>query len=349
MQALVFAYLIAVALTFSGGSASAEPIHGAGSTFAYPVIGQWSQAQLKDRAGGDDIALMEAGIDYEPVGSIAGILRLSQPDIDFALTDVPLPPEELQKFGYIQFPVVIGGIVPVVNLEGIASGDLKLSGEVLGDIYLGKIRNWSDPAIVALNAGIALPDLKIVVIHRTYDSGSTFHWTSFLSRENPEWKSRYGAATLIDWPVGIAAVRSSGMVQAVKETVGAIGYVEYGQVLRAALAYAAVENRSGQFIRPEPRAFAMTASEAQWSPDNGFFQSPIEAAGAGAYPLTTVTFALLRKEPSSRSRARQTLWFFKFALEDGAAEAETLGYAPLPASLVGQVKVYWERELRFMN
>jgi phosphate transport system substrate-binding protein len=139
---------------------------------------------------------MDAGIDYEPVGSIGGILRLGEPELDFALSDVPLPPVELRKFGYVQFPIVIGGVVPVVNLEGIAPGELRLSGAVLADIYLGKIRNWSDPGIRTLNPGLALPDLEIIVVHRTYDSGSTFHWTSFLSRTSAEWKSRYGAATL---------------------------------------------------------------------------------------------------------------------------------------------------------
>ena len=175
-----------------------EPIHGAGSTFAYPVIDKWSEAHLKDRAGGDDITLMDSGIDYEPIGSIGGILRLAEPEMDFALSDVPLPPADLAKFGYVQFPILIGGIVPVVNLDGIAPGELRLSGAVLADMFLGKIRNWSDPAIAALNPALALPDLAIVVVHRTYDSGSTFHWTSFLSRESPEWKSRFGAATLID-------------------------------------------------------------------------------------------------------------------------------------------------------
>lgn len=342
MRAFVLAFPIVMSLILSGGPAVAEPIHGAGSTLASPVITQWSEAYLRDRAGGDDIALMEAGIDYEPIGSIGGILRLSEPEMDFALSDVPLP-EELEKFGYIQFPIVIGGIVPVVDLEGIASGELTLSGTVLADIYLGKVRNWSDPALAALNPGLALPDLAIIVVHRTYNSGSTFHWTSFLSETSPEWKSRFGAATLIDWPVGVAALRSAGMAQTVKDTKGAIGYIEYGQMQRAALVYATVENRKGQPVHPEPRTFAIAAAEAQWSPDKSFFISSLDAAGDGAYPLTAVTFALLRQEPDND----RATWFFNFALEKGSADAEALGYAPLPRALIDQVKAYWTARLDF--
>jgi phosphate transport system substrate-binding protein len=310
MNAVGLAFLVAVSLALFAGSAFADPIHGAGSTFASPVIGQWSEAHLKDRAGGDDIELMGAGIDYEPVGSIGGILRLSDPEMDFALSDVPLPPAELRKLGYVQFPIVIGGIVPVVNLDGIAAGELRLSGAVLADIFLGKIRNWSDPAIKALNPGFALPDLTIVVVHRTDDSGSTFHWTSFLSRASPEWKSRYGAATLIDWPVGVAAVRSAGMAQAVRETKGAISYIEYGQVRRASLIYASVENRTGKSVRPDTSAFAAAAAETQWSADNGFFIAPIDAAGGNAYPVTAATFALSMSSPRTRSCAtsRSSAW-----------------------------------------
>jgi phosphate transport system substrate-binding protein len=343
MKAFVLAFPIILSVILSGGPADAEPIHGAGSTLASPVIAQWSKAYLQDRAGGDDIALMQAGIDYEPIGSIGGILRLSEPEIDFALSEVPLPPEELEKFGYVQFPIVIGGIVPVVNLEGIVPGELMLSGAVLADIYLGKVRNWSDPALAALNPGLALPDLAIVVVHRTYDSGSTFHWTSFLSETSSEWKLRFGAATLIDWPIGVAALRSAGMAQTVKDTKGAIGYIEYGQMQRAALVYATVENRKGRPVHPEPRTFANAAAEAQWSPDKSFFISSLDVAGDGAYPLTAVTFALLRQEPDND----QATWFLNFALEKGSADAEALGYAPLPRPLIDQVKAYWTARLGF--
>jgi phosphate transport system substrate-binding protein len=195
----------------------------------------------------------------------------------------PCPPEDLKKFGYVQFPLVIGGIVPVVNLEDVAPGGLLLSGDVLADIYLGKIQNWSDPAIAAANPGLKLPDLRITVIHRSDGSGSTFNWTSFLSSVSPEWKSKYGADTLITWPLGISVERSSGVVATVKETKGAIGYVEYGQVARANLVYASTKNRAGQFIRPEPAAFATAAAKAQWSADNGFYLSLIDSPERDAY------------------------------------------------------------------
>jgi phosphate transport system substrate-binding protein len=342
MRAVEFAFLVAVVITVTGAPAFSDRIHGAGSTFAYPVIDKWSEAHLKDRAGGDDVTLMDAGIDYEPIGSIGGILRLAEPEMDFALSDVPLPPADLAKLGYVQFPILIGGIVPVVNLDGIAPGELTLSGAVLADMFLGKIGNWSDPAIIALNPALALPDLAIVVVHRTYDSGSTFHWTNFLSRESPEWKSRFGAATLIDWPVGMAAVRTAGMIDAVTETKGAIGYVEYGQVRRASLTYAAVQSRSGGSVSPEPGAFAAAAAGVSWSPDNGFYVSSIDATVPGSYPITAATFVLLRKDPQQR-----TLWFFNFALEKGAAQAEALGFVPLPPALVDMVKAYWRVELGY--
>jgi phosphate transport system substrate-binding protein len=347
MKSLVLALLATLFLAFSGSKAGAEPIHGAGSTFAHPIIAKWSESYLADLAGGTDITFMGSGIDYEPVGSLAGILRLSQPEMDFAASDAPLPPEELQKFGYVQFPLVIGGIVPVVNLEGIAPGGLSLPGEVLADIYLGKIQNWSDEAIAAANPGLKLPDLRITVIHRADGSGSTFNWTSFLSSVSPEWKTKYGADTLITWPLGTSVERSSGVVQAVKETKGAIGYVEYGQVVRANLVYTSVKNRAGQFIRPEPTSFATAAAKAQWSADNGFYLSLIDSGEPDAYPITAVTYILMRKEPDSTSRARQALWFFSHALSKGARDAEELNYVPLPPTLVDQIKAYWASSLSY--
>ncbi|WP_119392226.1 phosphate ABC transporter substrate-binding protein PstS [Taklimakanibacter lacteus] len=347
MKSVLLAFLTAIMLSCSGGMALGEPIHGAGSTFAYPIIARWSESYLADRAGGTDITFMGSGIDYEPVGSLAGILRLSQPEMDFAASDMPLPPEELRKFGYVQFPLVMGGIVPVVNLDDIAPGGIALSGELLADIYLGKIQNWSDPAIAGLNPGLKLPDLRITVIHRADGSGSTFNWTSFLSSASAEWKSKYGADTLISWPLGTSVERSSGVVSAVKATKGAIGYVEYGQVVRAELIYAAVQNRAGKLVRPEPESFAAAAAKAPWSPDTGFHLSLIDSAEAEAYPITAVTFILMRREPDSVQRARQALWFFKHALTKGTGDAEALFYVPLPGTLVDQVKAYWARELSF--
>lgn len=347
MKSFLLAFLAALFLSMCGATAPAEPIHGAGSTFAYPVIAKWSESYLTDRAGGTDITFMGSGIDYEPVGSLAGILRLSQPEMDFAASDMPLPPEDLAKLSYVQFPLVIGGIVPVVNLDGIAPGALSLSGEVLADIYLGKIQNWSAPAITALNPGLKLPDLRITVVHRSDGSGSTFNWTTFLSSVSAEWKSKYGADSLITWPLGTSVEKSSGVVRAVQDTKGAIGYVEYGQVMRASLTYASVKNRAGQFVRPDPASFATAVAKAQWSADKHFYLSLVDSAESDAYPITAVTFILMRRNPDSESRARQALWFFNYALTQGAAAAEALNYVPLPASLVDQVKAYWTRELSF--
>jgi phosphate transport system substrate-binding protein len=348
MKSFLLAFFITLLLACSGGLAQGEPIHGAGSTFAYPVIAKWSESYLTDRAGGNDITFMGDGIDYEPVGSLAGILRLSQPEMDFAASDMPLPPDELKTFGFVQFPLVVGGIVPVVNLDNVAPGGIMLSGEVLADIYLGKIQNWSDPAITAINPGLKLPDLRITVIHRADGSGSTFNWTSFLSSASSEWKDKYGADTLITWPLGTSVERSSGVVSAVKATKGAIGYVEYGQVVRAELTFAAVKNRAGKFVRPEPQSFAAAAAKAPWSADNGFYLSLVDSAEAQeAYPITATTYILMRRDPDSVSRARQALWFFNHALTQGAGDAEALFYVPLPGTLVDQIKAYWTHELSF--
>jgi len=334
-------------LAFAGLPAAADPIHGAGSTFAYPIIAKWSQAYKIAQIGDSDFVSQDDRIDYEPIGSLGGIMRLGQPEIDFAASDVPLPPEELTKLGYVQFPIVMGGLAPVINLDGIEPGALKLTGPLLADIYLGKIQNWSDPAIQAVNAGLPLPDLRINVIHRSDGSGSTYNWTSFLSAASAEWKSKYGADTLISWPLGTSVEGSSGMVAKVRETKGAIGYAEYGQLTRASLNYASVQNPAGQFVRPEPQSFQAAAAHIDWVNAQDFHVSLVNAAGADAYPITAATFIIMQQTPRSSSRLRQTLWFFSFAIEQGAGDAAALGYVPLPETLVSQVKAYWANKFKF--
>lgn len=241
----------------------------------------------------------------------------------------------------------MGGIVPVIYLDGVSPGELKLTGALLADIYLGRIQNWSDPAIKAVNPDIALPDLRITAVHRSDGSGSTFNWTSFLSAASPEWKSKYGADTLITWPLGSAAEGSSGVVRMVGETKGAIGYVEYGQVISASLNYASVQNRAGAFIRPDPSTFQAAAFKADWAGAPDFYVSLIDAPGENAYPIAAVTFVIMNQAPRSASRLNQTLWYFGYALERGAADAAALGYVPLPEPLVAQVKNYWLSKFKF--
>jgi phosphate transport system substrate-binding protein len=341
------AVILAVFIAMLGGPALAEPVRGAGSTFAFPLITQWSQNYQVERAGGGDFVLQDSGVDYEPVGSLGGILRLAQPETDFAATDAPLPPEELAKFNYVQFPIVMGGIVPVLNIDGVKSGELKLTGAVLADIYLGKIQNWNDAAIKASNVELTLPDLRITVVHRSDGSGSTFNWSTFLSAASEDWKTKYGADTLISWPLGVDAEGNSGMAKKVKETSGAIGYLEYGQTIRASLNYASVQNPAGRFVTPEPAAFQAAAGKADWENAKDFYVSLVNAEGEDAYPITAVTFAVMRATPPSSSRLNQALWFFSYGLERGGADATALGYVPLPEALVSRVKQYWTDKFKF--
>ena len=346
MKTLLLAVWVAAVAVFSGGHASAEPIRGSGSTFAFPIIAKWSAAYQAEQAGGYD-SVSDNGVDYEPVGSLGGILRLANPEIDFAASDAPLPPAELKKFGYVQFPLVMGGIAIVVNIDGIKPGELKLTGALLADIYLGEIQNWSDPAIKAVNADLTLPDTKITVVHRSDGSGSTFTFTSYLSSSSDEWKTKYGADTLISWPLGTDAKASSGMIDAVRETKGAIGYVEFGQVARAGLSFASLQNKAGQFVKPERAAFEAAASGADWASATDFHLSLIDAPGEAAYPIAAVTFVLMPAVPRSSSRLNHALWFFSYALDKGGSDAAALGYVPLPSSLIGQVKAYWRDRFKF--
>lgn len=339
--------LLALAVSAAAfvGGAHADPIRGAGSTFAAPVIGRWAQAYQATRTDGGDYVSQDWTVDYEPIGSLAGFMRLSQPEMDFAATDAPLPSAELKKRGLAQFPIVIGGIVPVINVEGVAPGTLKMTGPLLAEIFLGKVKNWSDPALREINPGLSLPDQPITVVHRADGSGSTANWTSYLSAHSAEWKNSVGSDTLVKWPAGVGAEGSSGVLRKVQETRGAIAYVEFGQVARAALSYALVQNASGAFIAPSRSSFQAAAVGADWQRSADFAVSLLDTPAAEAHPLTIVTFALVPAEPASPSRARRTLEFFRLALEKGGEDAAALGYVPLPDAVVRDVETYWKERI----
>ncbi len=334
------AWLIFIPALAGATSAQAEPIQGAGSTFAAPIITQWGRNYRAMRADGGDFISPDWTVDYEPIGSLAGVLRLSQPDVDFAATDAPMPPDYLAKHGLKQFPVVIGGVAVAATLDGVPAGRLRLSGPTIADIYLGKIRNWSDPALKALNPGITLPDLAITVLHRKDGSGTTFVFADFLSQVSPEWKARLGADTLIAWPIGTGAEGSQGLVRALSTTRGAIAYVEFGQVARAGLAFAEIQNRDGAFVRPDASSFQAAAAAVDWAGSKDFYRQLTNQPGLGAYPLTAATFAIV---PASRSPARisRVHDVFRLAFDRGGSDAIALGYVPLPPALADQVKRYW--------
>jgi phosphate transport system substrate-binding protein len=339
---LIFlAILLVSALFLIPTVAVAERVQGSGSTFAYPVIKAWTKSFLEFRADGGDFVIDDLGVDYEPVGSLAGVMRLAQPEIDFAASDAPLPPDELSKRGLAQFPLVIGGLAAVHNLDGVDSGAMKLTGDALAQIYLGKIRRWNDPVLVGLNPGLSLPDVPITVVHRSDGSGSTLTWTRYLSASNPDWGGGPGSDTILEWPTGVGVEGTSRMIDAVRSTSGAIGYVEHGQAVREGLKFAQVSNGQGKFVTPSAELFARTAALANWDPSKGFYLQLADVQSAEAYPLAAATFVLMHRDLRSAARTRRTLHFMKFALERGAGVAESLGYVPLPAALVEQVKGYW--------
>lgn len=342
--AVAVCLVLAVLVSLGRTVAQAEPIRGAGSTFAAPIIQKWSQNYRALRVDGGDFVSSDWRVDYEVLGSLAGMMRLAQPEMDFAASDQPLPPADLAKRGYVQFPIVIGGVAVVANLEGIAPGQLKLSGSMIADIYLGKISNWSDSAIKSLNPDLRLPDLPIRVLHRRDGSGTTFTFAQYLSNSSGEWKTRFGADTTLAWPTGQGFEGSQGVVNQLRSTRGTIGYVEYGQVRRAELGYVQVDNWTGRFVRPEAATFQATASAANWGAAQDFYLYLTDVSSPDGYPITATTFAILPRVPRSMNRTRSVVDLFQLAFDRGGSDAIALGYVPLPTPVTHQIKAFWIKQ-----
>jgi phosphate transport system substrate-binding protein len=326
-------------------------ITGAGSTFAFPVMSRWAQGYQRWLAAGGEFPSPNAGLDspsvgsqldYEPVGSLAGTMRARQGAVDFGASDVPLKSDELAKLGLGQFPIVIGGVVVAVNLDGIAAGGIRLSGPVLAEIYLGNIQIWSHPAIAGLNPNLKLPDTKIAVVRRSDGSGTTYNFTNYLSRVSAKWRDTIGSDLVVAWPVGVGVKGNEGVGLTVRQTKNSIGYVEYAQATQMKLSYALIQNSAGQFVKPDPQSFqaAAAGAGADWAKAGDFDLLLVDAPGADAYPIVATVFAQMQKSSSPR-RARAAFNFFQWCLDRGADDAAALGYVPLPASLVTQVKAYW--------
>lgn len=323
--------------------ALAEPIRGAGSTFAAPIINQWSRDYETLRTDGGDFTSPDWRVDYEPVGSLAGIMRLSQPDMDFAATDAPLPPEEIEQRNYAQFPIVMGGIVVVANIEGIGAGELRMTGEIIADIYLGKITRWNDPAVASLNPGTTLPDADIAVLHREDGSGSTLSFTSFLAANSTAWSDSQGANTLIQWPVGSSERGTGALAARVSATKNSIAYLEYGQVVRAGLPYASLRAADGSFIRPEPAAFQAGLTSLGWDEARGFQAEPASTAD-DAWPMSVITYAIVSRD-RAQGRINRVLDLFSLAFAEGDDEAKALGYVPVSSDMARQIEAYWAASL----
>ena len=315
-------------------------VSGAGSTFVNPILSRWTADYMADfhASGGTTI-------NYQPIGSGAGIELIKARKVDFGASDKPLPPEELAKAGLGQFPLVIGGVVPVMNLPGVAPGKVRFSGPLLADIYLGKVKRWNDPELARLNPGIPLPDTEIVVVHRSDGSGTTFNWVNFLSKVSPEWKSRVGDGTMVSWPVGVGAVGNDGVSAAVRQTEYSLGYVELAYVSRDKLTWGMVRNRAGQFITPSQASFQAAAEGADWNASRDFYLILTDAPGHDAYPITATTFVLMPKHLPDYTKNRALIHLFEWALFKGQAQATALGYVPLPRGLAIRVAAYWNTDL----
>lgn len=358
MKRLAILGIVAAFAAFSLPPAVAQEvtaITGAGSTFAHPILSKWSREYRFAQTGSGSFPTVNSGLedppsgsmlDYEPSGSLAGTMRARDGAVDFGASDVPLHPAELAKLGLVQFPIVMGGVVAVVNIDGVRPGTMKLTGALLADIYMGRIQNWADPAIKAINPDIALPDARIAVIHRAEGSGTTFNWADYLARMNPQWRETVGVDTVLNWPTGTGVKGNDGVARTVKQTRNAIGYVEYGYAVRAGLSFTQIRNRAGRFVTPSLQSFQAAAASADWAGTGDFHLMLTDAPGDDAYPIAATVFAVMQKQPGWLRRPKETLDFFRWSLDEGGRYAAELGYVPLPAPLVTRIKGYWAKNFR---
>jgi len=320
-------------------AASAVDITGAGATFPYPVYAKWAEA-YKAKTGNS--------MNYQSIGSGGGIKQIKAKTVDFGASDAPLTLEELDKEGLVQFPMVMGGVVPVVNIEGIKPGEMKLTGTVLADIYLGKIKKWNDAAIADLNKGLKLPDADITVVNRSDGSGTTFIFTNYLSKVSVEWKTKVGNAASVSWPAptGAGGKGNEGVASFVQRLKGSIGYVEYAYAKQNKLTFTLLQNREGQFVAPDEKAFQAAAAGADWKNAPGFYEILTEEPGKASWPITGATFILMRKDQAKSDKAKEVLKFFDWAYQEGDKLALSMDYIPMPDAVVKLVQTEWKNKIK---
>jgi phosphate transport system substrate-binding protein len=318
-------------------STLAVEITGAGATFPYPIYAKWADA-YKTRTG--------VRMNYQSIGSGGGIAQIKAKTIDFGASDMPLKAEDLQAAGLMQFPAIVGGVVPVMNLGGVAPGAIRLTGPVLADIYLGKIKKWNDNAITALNPGLKLSGESIAVVRRSDGSGTTFIWTDYLSKISTEWKSKVGSATAVAWPEGIGGKGNEGVAAYVQRIRGSIGYVEYAYAKRNKMIYASVQNKEGQFVQPDNATFEAAAANADWKNAPGFYQILTDQPGKTAWPITGASFILMHVRQDKPQNATEVLKFFDWSFHNGRKLAEELDYVPLPDAVVKVIADAWKAQIR---
>jgi phosphate transport system substrate-binding protein len=325
------------AITAFAVTAHAAEMTGAGATFPYPILAKWS-ADYSEKTGNK--------LNYQSIGSGGGIAQIKAATVDFGSSDAPMKPEDLAAAGLAQFPSVIGGVVAVVNLDGIEAGKIQFTGPLLADIFFGKVQKWNDKAIADVNPGVTLPDALITVVHRSDGSGTTFNFVNYLSKVSPEWKEKVGEGTSVAWPNGVGGKGNEGVAAYVKQIKYSIGYVEYAYALQNKMTFAALQNAAGKFIQPSLESFQTAAASADWKNAKDFYLVMTNAPGEKAYPLAATNFILMYKQPKDAARSKSVLEFFKWAQEKGQKQAEELAYVPLPEALVKQIQAYWKTEIK---
>jgi phosphate transport system substrate-binding protein len=337
MRFMSYAAAACLAAAFTITTAHAADISGAGATFPYPVYGKWADAYKKETG---------IGLNYQSIGSGGGIKQIKAGTVTFGASDAPLTGEDLSSSGLAQFPMVMGGIVPVVNVEGVKPGDLVLDGPTLAKIFMGEITKWNDPAIKKLNEGSSLPSSAIAVVHRSDGSGTTFNFTYYLSAVSDDWKQKVGTEKAVEWPVGIGAKGNEGVANNVANTKGSIGYVEYAYALQNKLTYTKMVNKDGKTVEPTSASFATAASHADWASQPGFGVILANQPGDDSWPMTAATWILVYKQPKDPAATAEALKFFAWAYKNGAKMAEELDYVPMPDNVVAEVEKMWSADIK---
>lgn len=320
-----------------GAMAQDKVINGAGATFPYPIYSKWAY-EYKAQQG--------VGLNYQSIGSGGGIQQIAAKTVDFGASDAPRKGEELQGRGQIQFPMVMGGVVPVVNLQGIGSNQLKLTGEVLAEFFLGTITKWNDPKIAKLNPGVKLPDTEVTVIHRADGSGTTWIFTNYLDKVSKGWHDKVGSDTSVNWPVGLGGKGNEGVASYVKQVPGGIGYVEYAYAKQNKMATMQLQNRAGEFVSPTMAAFQAAAANADWAKADHFYVVLTEQPGKDSWPIAGATFIIIYKDQPNLEKARTMLQYFDWCYRKGGALAEGLDYIPMPQSVVDLVEATWNKDVK---
>jgi phosphate transport system substrate-binding protein len=334
-----FKAIVAAGLVAASTSTRAADVTGAGSSFIYPVLSKWADA-YKTASGN--------AINYQSIGSGAGIKQIQASTVTFGATDAPLRADQLDKNGLAQWPMIMGAIVPVVNLEGVNAGEMTLDGETLANIFLGKITKWDDAAIKKLNPKLNLPSSAITIVHRADGSGTTFNFTDYLSKVSADWKSKAGTGTAVEWPVGVGAKGNEGVSGNIAQAKGSIGYVEYAYAKQNKLAYTALINKAGKTVQPTSEAFQAAASNADWIHAPGYHLILTDQPGDKSWPIVASTFILMHKVPTDKAATAEALKFFSFAFEKGAKMAEDLDYVPMPANVIDLIKKTWSADVKSM-